>query len=121
MLQRQRWVSEKSRITWEAMSRQEHAQIVRAAKKGRAPDDVGTALLALHWAWAVIGPPTARNKYNWWAVFTDVRPKAAFADSYDGRAENDVRTYVRKDARRVEQACLDRLQELGADIGLPPH
>ena len=84
--------------------------------EGQAPEDPGTTTLALHWAWAVIGPPTARRKYPWLAVF-EVRPNAAFADIYDGTSRNDARTYVRRDARKVEKVCLRHLQELGLDTG----
>lgn len=112
----QRWTSDASRLAWQAMSSQQRRQIVRAARKGQAPEDPGTTTLALHWAWAVIGPPTARRKYPWLAVF-EVRPNAAFADIYDGTSRNDARTYVRRDARKVEKVCLRHLQELGLDTG----
>ncbi|NEA66501.1 hypothetical protein [Streptomyces sp. SID12488] len=110
-----RWVREESRITWEAMSRSEHAAIVRAALKGESTKDSATALLALHWAWAVIGSPGARRRYPWQDVFLDVRPTAFLTDIYDGKPRNDVRTYVRRDARRVEAAYLPFLESLGVE------
>jgi hypothetical protein len=83
--------------------------------QGRAdagPHDPTTALLALHWAWAVVGPPGTRRPYPWRDAFLDVRPTAFLTDIYDGDPRNDVRTYVRRDARRVEAAYLPFLESL---------
>ncbi|WP_427920611.1 hypothetical protein [Streptomyces sp. cg40] len=96
------------------MSRSEHAAAVR---KGEATKDPATALLALHWAWAVIGPPGARRRYPWRDAFLAVRPTAFLTDIYDGTAPNDARTYVRRDARRVEAAYLPFLESTGVDTG----
>ncbi|MDV9169102.1 hypothetical protein R6V09_02980 [Streptomyces sp. W16] len=115
----QRWVREESRIAWEAMSRKEHAAVLRAVRKGRPTQDPATALLALHWAWVVIGPPGARRRYRWWDALLDVRPRAFLTDIYDGTPPNDVRTYVRRDARRVEAVCLPLLESVGVDRGQP--
>ncbi|MEV0485960.1 hypothetical protein AB0I69_35830 [Streptomyces sp. NPDC050508] len=113
----QRWVREKSRVEWEAMNRSEHAAVVRAVRKGEPTRDPATALLALHWAWAVIGPPGARRRYPWKDTFLDVRPTAFLTDIYDGTPRNDARTYVRRDARRVEAAYLPFLESLGVETG----
>jgi hypothetical protein len=113
----QRWVREESRVAWEAMSRREHAAVVRAVRKGEPIRAPGTALLALHWAWSVIGPPGARRRYPWKNAFLDVRPTAFLTDIYDGHPRNDVRTYVRRDARRVEAAYLPFLEPLGVETG----
>ncbi|MET7567132.1 hypothetical protein ABZT04_01295 [Streptomyces sp. NPDC005492] len=91
------------------MSRSEHAAVVRAARKGESTRDPAIALPALHWAWAVIGPPGARRRYPWRDAFLDVRPTAFLTDIYDSTPRNDVRTYVRRDARRVETAYLPLL------------
>ncbi|WP_405947837.1 hypothetical protein OG588_15715 [Streptomyces prunicolor] len=108
----QRWVREASRVAWEAMSRSEHAAVVRAVRKGEPTRDPAIALPALHWAWAVIGPPGARRRYPWRAALLDVRPTAFLTDVYDGDPRNDVRAYVRRDARRVEAAYLPFLESL---------
>ncbi|WP_405993480.1 hypothetical protein [Streptomyces sp. NBC_00986] len=92
----QRWVREQSRVTWEAMSRREHAAVVRAVRKGEPARDPATALPALHWAWAVIGPPGARRRHPWRDAF--------LADIYDGTPRND--------ARRVEAAYLPFTESL---------
>lgn len=110
---------EEFRVAWEAMSRHEHAAVVRAVRKGELPRDPATALLALHWAWTVIGPPGARRRYPWKDAFLDVRPTAFLTDIYDGTPRNDVRTYVRRDARRVEAGYLPFLESLGAETGQP--
>lgn len=115
----QRWVREESRISWEAMSRMEHAAVLRAVRKGRPTQDPATALLALHWAWTVIGPPDARRRYPWLDALFDIRPKAFLSDIYDGTPRNDARTYVRRAARRVEAAYLPFLESLGVDTGQP--
>ncbi|XUL90366.1 hypothetical protein ACQ86D_30115 [Streptomyces galilaeus] len=99
------------------MSRREHAAVVRAVRKGQLTRDPATALLALHWAWAVIGPPGARRRYPWRDAFVDVRPTAFLTDIYDGAPRNDVRTYVRRDAQRVEAAYLPFLESLGLATG----
>ncbi|MFG2953472.1 hypothetical protein ACGF5O_07060 [Streptomyces sp. NPDC048291] len=99
------------------MSRSEHAAVFRAVRKGEPAQDPATALLALHWAWAVIGPPGARRRYPWQDVFLDIRPTAFLTDIYDGNPRNDVRAYVRCDARRVEAACLPFLESLGVETG----
>ncbi|MBK3577466.1 hypothetical protein JHN63_27430, partial [Streptomyces sp. MBT65] len=112
-------VREESRAAWEAMSGRERAAVVRAVRKGEPIRDPATALLALHWAWTVIGPPDARRRYPWRTAVFDVRPAAFLTDIYDGTAPNDVRTYVRRDARRVEAAYLPFLESLGVDTGQP--
>ncbi|MEV0739978.1 hypothetical protein AB0I51_29510 [Streptomyces sp. NPDC050549] len=99
------------------MSRHEHAVVVRAVRKGEATEDPAIALVALHWAWAVIGPLGARRRYPWGGAFLDVRPTAFLTDIYDGTPRNDVRTYVRRDARRVEAAYLPFLEALGVETG----
>ena len=99
------------------MSRREHAAVLRAVRKGRSTRDPATALLALHWAWAVIGPPGARRRYPWRDALLDVRPTAFLTDIYDGTPRNDVRTYVRRDARRVEAAYLPFLESRGVNTG----
>jgi len=111
----QRWVREESRVEWEAMNRSEHAAVVRAVRKGEPTRDPATALLALHWAWAVIGPPGARRRYPWKDTFLDVRLIAFLTDIYDGNPRNDVR----RDARRVEAAYLPFLDSLGVETGQP--
>ncbi|MEV0905881.1 hypothetical protein [Streptomyces hokutonensis] len=92
------------------MSRREHAAVLRAVRKGEATEDLAAALVALHWAWAVIGPPGARRRYPWRHAFLDVRPTAFLTDIHDGTPRNDVRTYVRRDARRAEAAYLPFLE-----------
>ncbi|MFI6401401.1 hypothetical protein [Streptomyces sp. NPDC050548] len=99
------------------MSRREHAAVLRSVRKGQLTRDPATALLALHWAWTVIGPPGARRRYRWLDAFFDVRPAAFLTDIYDGTERNDVRTYVRRDARRTEAAYLPFLESLGVDTG----
>ena len=111
------WVREESRVAWEAMSRREHATVLRAVRRGQLTRDPATALLALHWAWTVIGPPGARRRYPWRDAFLDVRPAAFLTDIYDGTPQNDVRTYVRRDARRVEAAYLPFLESLRVETG----
>ncbi|MFI5885104.1 hypothetical protein [Streptomyces sp. NPDC051554] len=101
------------------MSRREHAAAIRAVRKGEPARDAATALLALHWAWAVIGPPGARRRYPWKDAFLDVGPTAFLTDVYDGTPRNDVRTYVRRDARRTEAAYLPFLESLGVETGQP--
>jgi hypothetical protein len=98
------------------MNRGEHAAVVRAARRGEPAPDLATALPALHWAWAVIGPPGARKPYPWQDAFLDARPRAFLTDIYDGTPRNDARTYVRRDARRVEAAYLPLLESLGVDM-----
>ncbi|MFJ9247761.1 hypothetical protein [Streptomyces sp. NPDC101776] len=115
----QRWVREESRVAWEAMGGREHAAVVRAVRKGESPREPAAALLALHWAWTVIGPPYARRRYPWRAALLDLRPAAFLTDIYDGTPRNDVRTYVRRDARRVEGAYLPLLESLGVETGQP--
>ncbi|WP_055534497.1 hypothetical protein [Streptomyces graminilatus] len=110
-----RWVSEKSRVTWENMTRKEHAAIIRAVRKGEPTQDPATALLALHWAWAVIGPPGARKRYPWLSAIFDARGQSFLTDIYNGTWPNDVRTLVRRNARRVEAAYLPFLESLGVD------
>ncbi|WP_327695632.1 hypothetical protein [Streptomyces sp. NBC_00459] len=117
----QRWMRERSRVAWEAMSGSERAVVVRAARTGESTQGPATALLAPHWAWAVIGPPGARRRYPWQDVFLDVRPTAFLTDVYDGKPRNDVRTYVRRAARRVEAAYLPFLESLGVETGQPPE
>ncbi|MEV6541351.1 hypothetical protein [Streptomyces sp. NPDC051665] len=63
------------------MSRREHAAVVRAVRKGEPARDPATALLALHWAWAVIGPPGVRRRYPWRDAFLGVRPTAFLSDT----------------------------------------
>lgn len=113
----QRWVREESRVAWEAMSRREHATVVRAVRKGEPIRDPAIALVALHWAWTVIGPPHARRRYPWGDALLDLRPAAFLTDIYDGTERNDVRTYVRRDARRVEAAYLPFLESRGVEMG----
>ncbi|MGX9889969.1 hypothetical protein [Streptomyces sp. NPDC002276] len=100
------------------MSRKEHAAVLRAVRRRRPSKDPATALLALHWAWTVIGPPGARRRYPWLALFDPPGP-AFLTDIYDGTPRNDARTYARRDARKVEAAYLPFLESLGVDTGQP--
>jgi len=48
---------------------------------------------------------------------TGTGPHAFLTDIHDGTPRNDVRTYVRRDARRVETAYLPSLESLGVETG----
>ena len=108
-----RWVREESRRQWAALKASDREELFRAARQGEPHPDVQVSLSAVHWAWAVLGPPHARRSYPWWDVLLHYAPAAMFENIYNGTKQHDMRTTVRREARRVESANLPHLTSLG--------
>jgi hypothetical protein len=61
-----------SRERWRALGRKKQRSIIASAKRGeRWPDD-NAALVAIGWAWAVLGPPDDRKKVGVFDQVLDV-------------------------------------------------
>jgi hypothetical protein len=120
-----RWIREESRQQWAALGkldrREERDELFRSARAGEPYPDPEVALIALHWSWAVLGPPGARRSYPWWDLMLHAAPAAMFENVYDGTKQHDMRFQVRREAHRVESANLAHLRELGIDIGFSPR
>ncbi|MFC1413079.1 hypothetical protein ACEZCY_09195 [Streptacidiphilus sp. N1-12] len=90
-----------ARQRWGALGRKQRRRIVRNAKKGIACDDPVTAAIALGWAWAVLGAPERRRRFDWLDFLTP-GPNPAFVDVYDGSRMFDTYRYVRRAAKNID-------------------
>ncbi len=110
-----RWVREESRRQWAALGFDGREEVFRTARAGEPHPDPEVALSGVHWAWAVLGPPDARRPYPILDMLLHFAPAAMFDNVYNGTKQHDMRPSVRRAARQVEAANLDRLRELGID------
>jgi hypothetical protein len=110
-----RWVRDESRKRWAALGFEQREELFRLAREGRPSPDLELSLAAVHWAWAVLGPPDARRSYPVMDLLMHYAPAAMFDNVYNGTKQHDFRRAVRREARRVETVNLAHLRELGID------
>jgi hypothetical protein len=114
-----RWVREESRKRWASLGPAQRDELFQAARRGEPHPDPETALSAVHWARAVLGPPGARRAYPIGDLLLHFAPAAMFENIYNGTKQHDFRPAVRREARRVETANLAHLRSLGIDTDSP--
>jgi len=110
-----RWVRLESARQWKALDPERRAELFAAARRGEHWPDEQEALSAVHWSWAVLGPPHARRGYPLGDLLLHYAPAVMFDNVFDGTREHDTRLRVRREARRVEGANLGWLEELGIE------
>lgn len=115
-----RWMTAESARRWGALDPERRAELFAAARRGEPWPDEREALCAVHWSWAVLGPPGARRGYPLGDLLLHYAPAVMFEDVFNGIREHDVRLKVRREARRVEQANLSRLEESGIETRPAP-
>ncbi|WP_042434729.1 hypothetical protein [Streptacidiphilus anmyonensis] len=113
MYQQPRWISDESRLRWVALDREQRQRLFDAARRGEPWPDQDLALAAVHWAWAVLGPPQARRAYPLGDLILRAAPAAMFENVFNGAKQHDMRLSVRRAAKLVERANLPTLEEAG--------
>ena len=112
-----RWVQDESRKRWAGLGFEQREELFALAREGEPSPDLELSLAAVHWAWAVLGPPDARRSFPMLDLLMHYAPAAMFDNVYNGTKQHDFRRSVRRQARLVEAANLAQLRRLGIDTG----
>ena len=117
------YITQNLRNAWAALDRKTHRAIATAGRRNQPWPDPDEAVVALGWAWAVLGPPQARRKvgrtskvlYCLMYLVFGLRPQGMAAyDALAGNPRDDDSPTIRWYAKKVEQANLGVLERCDA-------